>query len=105
MNNTIILLHGERMLSHAEYKNFTSGDAVMGIDAMPEEIQRWPIEQAEEAREELKKYRCRYDKGISAWQIEEYALEFCECDEFGEFLNGAEFEMAGEMKKAEKKNK
>lgn len=96
MNNTIILLKAETQLSAKEFEKYFKGDKIWGIDSMPEEIRRWPIEQAAEAREELKKYRCRYDKGISTWQIEEYALEFCECDEYGEFVEGSEFELAEE---------
>lgn len=96
MNNTIILLKAEAQLSANEFGKYSKGDKIWGIDSIPKEIQRWPIEQVGEAREELKKHRCRYDKGISTWSIEEYALEFCKCDEYGELVEGSEFELAEE---------
>lgn len=96
MNNTIILLKGEALLTRGEYKKFSKGDTIWGIDREPEEIKRWGIEQEQEAKEELTKYSCTYHENAETWNIEEYALEYCECDENGEFVQGSDFELAEE---------
>lgn len=87
MWNTIILRYGERFLTDREYKKFQKGDCIFGIDCASEELKRWPIEQKEEALEELNKHRCDYGRPGDR-RIEEYALEYCECDEDGEFVCG-----------------
>lgn len=43
-----------------------------------------------EAKAELAKYRCEYYDG---WAIE-YALEYFEADEDGEFVEGSDYELA-----------
>lgn len=96
MNNTIILLKGEALLTRGEYKKFNKGDTIFGNDSNPEELKRWSIEQEQEAKEELAKYACTYHENIETWSIEEYALEYCECDEEGEFLQGSDYDLAEE---------
>lgn len=96
MNNTIILLKGEALLTRDEYKKFSKGDTIWGIDRTPEEIRRWNIEQKQEAKEELEKYACTYHENAETWSVEEYALDYCECDEEGEFVQGSDFDLAVE---------
>lgn len=95
MNNTIILKKGYARLTESEYKKFEKGDTIWGIDREPEEIKRWNIEDEAEAKAELAKHKCTYDGG-NVWDIEEYALEYCECDEDGEFIQGSDFDLAEE---------
>lgn len=92
--NTIILKKGEYALTRSEYKKFQKGDSIL-YD--PEELKRWNIDDKEEALQELAKYRCTYKKGIELYFVEEYALEFCECDSDGEFVCGSDFEYAAEI--------
>lgn len=92
MYNTIILKKGFARLTKNEMKKFEKGDTICGIDREPEELNRWSIDQEEEAKAELEKYRCSYGEEV----IEEYALEYCECDEDGEFLKGSDYELAKE---------
>lgn len=92
MNNTIILKKGYAELTKKEYKSFEKGSTIWGADRSPEEIKRWDIDEKEQAELELAKYRCTYSDGI----IEEYALEYCECNEDGDFLQGSDYELAAE---------
>lgn len=94
-NNTIILLKGYRKLTNREYEKFEKGNTIWGDMCEPEEIKRWPIEEKEAAQEELAKYRCEYNHGYD-WDITEYALEYCVCDEDGEFYEGSDFDLAEE---------
>lgn len=96
MNNTIILKKGKEILTSNEYKNFEKGDTIFGSDSVPEELKRWHIQQESEALKELSKYNCKYDFATlqKAYYITEYALEYCECDENGEFLQGSDFVLA-----------
>lgn len=99
MYNTIRLLQGEANLTSAEYKKFSKGDCIWGIDRDPEENKRWPIEQEEEAKAELAKLHCEYKKGIELWYITEYALEYCEIDEDGNWIDGSDYDLAEEETK------
>lgn len=102
MNNTIILKHCEIRLTREEFKGFKKGDTICGEDDFPvEELKRWSIEDQQEAIEELSKYRCKYTKDGSLYNIEEYALEYCECDEDGEFIQGSDFDFAEEESEKE----
>ena len=69
---------------------------VGGCDENPEELKRWSIDQKEEAQTELAKYKCRYFKGAELYYAEEYALDYCECDEEGEVMFGSDFDLAEE---------
>lgn len=98
MNNTIILKEGYAFLTKNEYKEFSKGDTICGADRNPKELKRWNIADEAEAKEELKKYRCEYyeQKSSGSMSIKEYALEYCECDEDGEFMFGSDFDFADE---------
>jgi hypothetical protein len=96
MNNTIILKKGYARLTENEYRKFEKGDTIWGDGSNPEEVKRWSIDQKEEAEVELAKYRCAYKGGNN---IEEWALEYCECDEDGEFVEGSDFSLAEENTK------
>jgi hypothetical protein len=96
MFNTIILLHGESRLNHFEKKRFQKGDTILGDCSDPEELKRWSIDQEDEARAELTKHKCTYEQGIALFDVEEYALEYCECDEDGEFVEGSNYDFAEE---------
>ena len=93
MNNTIILKKGYAKLTEKEYNEFKKGDTIWGANCEPEELKRWNIEQKEEAIKELEKYSSEYCGG-NVWDITEYALEFCECDSEGEFVQGSDYELA-----------
>lgn len=95
MNNTIILEKGYARLTEEEYKKFSKGDTIWGNDSNPEEIKRWSIDEKEQAMAELAKYKCEYSHGY-VWDIEEYAIEYCECDEDGEFVQGSDYDLAEE---------
>ena len=97
MTNTIILRKGTARLTSGEMKNFTKGDTICGIDSNPEELKRWSIEQEEEAKKALSNLKCSYRQPNGSYTvIEEYALEYCECDEDGEFVSGSDFDLADE---------
>lgn len=95
MNNTIILKKGYERLTENEFKEFQKGDTIWGNDSTPEELNRWSIEQEQDARAELAKHSCTYVHG-NVWDIEEYALEYCECNENGEFVQGSDYVLANE---------
>jgi hypothetical protein len=98
MMNTIILLHNEARLNRRfELKKFQKGDLIWGADENPEELKRWSASEEDAARAELAKHRCVYDPYHDELAyIEEYALEWFEADEDGEFLSGSDFELAQE---------
>lgn len=96
MADTIILRKGFERLSKQEFKKFEKGDTIWGADSNAEEIKRWDAKDKEEAKKELAKYKCVYSKGIEIWDVEEYALEYCECDEDGEFIQGSDYDLAEE---------
>lgn len=91
--NTIRLLKGEEVLTRKEYSRFSKGDTIFGIDSNAKELKRWGIDQEEEAKEELKKYQCEYDEGNDVI-ISEYALEYFDSDEDGEFISGSDYDLA-----------
>lgn len=95
--NTIILIEGFEVLTDKEYKNFEKGNTIWGIDNNAKEVKRWSIEQEDEAKAELAKLTCEYANG----HITEYALEYCECDEDGDFICGSDFELAEEKEMGE----
>lgn len=95
MFNTIKLKRGCAKLTEKEFKTFSKGDTVFGENSDPEEVKRWGIEHEAEARAELAKHKCTYNSGYY-WDIEEYALEYCECDEDGGFVEGSDYYLAEE---------
>lgn len=98
MFNTIVLKKGEGTYTRNEWERFKKGNTILGCDSEPEEIKRWSIDHKEEAQEELKKYRCRYFKDANFYYVEEYALEYCECDNDEEFISGSDYDLAEEEK-------
>lgn len=97
MFNTIILYHGFAKLTRMEYKRFEKGDTLYGDGSCPDEIKRWDIKDEALAKAELAKYHCVYRDDYPLWYIDEYALEYCECDEDGEFVSGFDCEFAKEL--------
>lgn len=96
MYNTIILQKGETRLTYKERKKFSKGDSIWGEDENPEELKRWSANQEEEAKAELEKYRCTYKESGQLYFVEEYALEYCKCNEEGEFMYGSDYDLAEE---------
>lgn len=93
--NAIRLLKGERRITNEELKNFQKGDTIWGNDENPEELKRWKIEEKEEAKKELSNLRCKYVRyNEHLTDVEEYALEYFEADESGEFVEGSDFDLA-----------
>lgn len=97
MYNTIILLKGEAVLTKEEYKKFEKGDTIWG-EYDPKELSRWNAEDEEEAKKALKQHKCEYRFGEpqNAYYIEEYALEYCDTDEDGDFIDGSDYDLAKE---------
>lgn len=89
--NTIRLLHGDERLTNYEFKEYAEHDAIWGNDRDPEEVMRWPIDQEDLAKAELAKHLCTYSRGVSLHFIEEWALEYFEAGEDGEFVEGSDF--------------
>lgn len=95
MLNMVRLLKGECRATNEEMNKFQKGDTIWGNDENPEELKRWSMEQKEEAKKELSALRCRYARyNEHLTDIEEYALEFFQADESGEFVEGSDFELA-----------
>ena len=90
------LLKNEKRLSREEYRRFSKGDLIFGENACPEELNRWNIDDLEEAKKELKKYRCTYEEDASMFNVTEYAIEIFEEDEDGEFVEGSYFQLTAE---------
>lgn len=89
------MLEGSERLTNEEFKKFTKGDSIRGNDVTPTEIKRWSIEDKEEALAELSKYKCSYERyNEYLYEIKEYALEYCQCDEDGEFIEGSDYDYA-----------
>lgn len=104
MYNKIRLLKGEASLTKREMEKFTKGETIMGINAEVMQLKKWDIGKEEEARKELSEHRCEYDEWADGIDIEEYALEFYEEDEDGDFLSGSDFILAEEYEDKEKKD-
>lgn len=92
MNNTIILRHGFGEISE-------KGDTIWGIDSDAQEIKRWGIANETAAKQELSRHKCQYREertfyGSTVMQADEWALEYCECDEDGDFIQGSDYDLA-----------
>ena len=97
MYNTIILLKGERQYQCKTFEeNFTKWDTIFGDDCEPIELARWDIEDKEEAEAALARYKSEYDYGglQRIYYVTEYALEYCDCDEDGDFISGSDYDLA-----------
>lgn len=66
----------------------------MGNDSDAEEISRWNEDEKEKALDALKKYKCSYQELNGMYDIEEYALEYFDSDEDGEFVAGSDYDIA-----------
>lgn len=80
--------------SKKQFNNFTEGDCICGENASPEELKRWTGDQYDLAKAELAKYSCSYRKSGGYMFADEYALEYCNTDEDGEFLDGSDLDLA-----------
>lgn len=95
MHNTIILQKGEAQLTRREFLEFQKCDTIYGNNSEPVELRRWNIEEEEDAKAELACYCCEYCRANDdCYTITEYALEYCETDEDGEFLSGSDYDFA-----------
>lgn len=98
--NTIRLLKGEGRYERKAFEdNFSKGDTIFGDGCEPVEIARWKAEDKEEAEAALAKYKCEYNYGKlqNAYYVTEYGLEYCDCDEDGEWEAGSDFDLAEEV--------
>ena len=97
MFNTIIFKKGYARFTNVEYIDFNKGNTIWGANSDPEEIKRWNIDEKEEAVKELNKFRCLYRRvNKHLMDVEEYALEICECGEDGEYISGSDYQLAPE---------
>ena len=94
--NTIIMLKGESILTYREMREFQKGDTIWGVDRVPQEVRRWEIGEEKAARAALAEKKCSYRKGIKDTYIEEYALQYCDVDVNGDFMSGADYDLAEE---------
>lgn len=89
------LLKNEARLTKEELKGFEKGNLILGNDEYPEEMKRWTGEGCrEKALEELGKFNSSYYMGDQLTYITEYAIETYEADEYGEFLEGSDYDIA-----------
>lgn len=94
MNKTIVLLNGEIDLTESEYEKFEKGSTIVGIDSFPQELKRWEDGELNDAREYLKYCRCKYIHYPHCVDVQEYALEYYDC-------NGVCYEFAEAIEKTE----
>lgn len=94
MYNAIRLLKGESSLTKKEFEKFEKGGTIWGVDTEAAEVERWSIDQKEAAEAAFKKYKCSYRNYIDLTDVVEYALEYFECDEEGEFIAGSDYYLA-----------
>ena len=92
MFNTIILKKGYGEFTNNEFKKFSKGDTI--FEDPTEELQRWSIEDKEEAYKALAKYKNEYLLDSQVKYVTEYALEFSEYDEDGDFVSGSDYDYA-----------
>lgn len=101
MYNTIRLLHNKVSMTAREYKEFEHGDTLFGVDRNPEVLAKWVIDDIEDAKKELERHYCSAIKGVSIIDVEEYALEYCDTDENGEFECGSDYDLAESLYRVE----
>lgn len=96
MYNTIKLLKGEGNITKKDFENFEAGDTIFGDNAEPVELARWVAEDEEEAKAALAEHNCTtsYGELQKTYYVEEYALEYCTCDEDGDFVDGSDYDLA-----------
>lgn len=91
--NTIILAKAEANLTKREYQEYTFGSLLIDGDWI-EEITRWKTKDERKAIEALKETQCIIWKHIEHYEIVEYALIYCTCDEDGNFIEGSDYTFA-----------
>ena len=95
MNNTIRLVYGSGNCPMRHWmKDVQPGDAIFGIDNDAEVLKTWSISDETAAKAELANLRCTYQELGGTMFYSEYALEYCECDDDGEFICGSDFWLA-----------
>lgn len=90
--NTIILRKITAKFTDREFAEYEKYDYILEGDT--EELQRWSggDEGEAEARKALAKVKNEYDhSNDNCWRVTEYALEYCNYDEDGEFVSGSDF--------------
>ncbi len=94
--NTIQLVKGEECLTREEFEILGEGDSIYGNWSSPKRLAVFSGKDQEAARKELSKYNCHYTfrsmDGLV--YVEEYALEYCNLDEDGEFVDGSDYDLA-----------
>lgn len=100
MYNTIRLLHNRVNMTTNEYKEFEHGDTIFGV-GNPEVLAKWVIDDIDDAKEELERHYCSAIGGDKYTEVEEYALEYCDMDENGEFECGSDYDLAESLYKVE----
>lgn len=95
--NTVILKHCERNYSAADVRrgNVSRGDCFIDQYDIGE-VNRWSIDDEAAALAELAKHKCSYSYRDGTVWADEWALEFFEADEDGEFVIGSDEEYAVE---------
>lgn len=93
MHNTIILKSWQRTFTPTMYAQFEPFDLI-GSLVEPTEIGRWNIEEEQEALKELSNFKCTYWKAKELYYVEEFALEYCNCNEDGEIIEGSDYLIA-----------
>lgn len=93
--NTIILKHCESNYSANDVRRGKVSQGDSFIDQYDiGEVKRWSIDDEAAALAELAKHKCTYSyKNGTVW-ADEWALEFFEADEDGEFVMGSDEEYA-----------
>lgn len=93
--NTIILKHSESNYSANDVRRGKVSQGDSFIDQYESgEVKRWSINDEAAALAELAKHKCTYDYRNGTVWADEWALEFFEADEDGEFVMGADEEYA-----------
>lgn len=92
MEEMIRLIHGRGEATER-------GDTIFGDNSNAKEIMRWPKSEKPAALAELSKHRCIYREegtfhGRKVIIADEWALEYFESDEEGEFFSGSDFDLA-----------
>ena len=76
----IVLLKGETTLNKSEYEFFEKGSTIFDIGSFPKELKIWDDEYMSDAKEYLKTCRCKYIQYPHCIDVQEYALEYYDCN-------------------------
>lgn len=97
MFNTIIFKRENARLTKREYEKFQKGDLIFGENRNPEELKRWVPDDEDNAKIGLARHCCSCKRVFDDCEIVEYAPEYCECDEDGEFIQSCNYILAEEI--------